>query len=244
MSKPVIGIFASAIQNQHPLFSHGEISALNLSYSNAVLRNGGCPVIIPYGSDRSSLIETLSLCKGAVIPGGVDVDPRYYGEAPHPDLGTVDPTLDKLELDALAYLMKNNVPTLGICRGCQIMNIFAGGSVYQDISVEYEGRALMHTQRSKSCSTIHRVDLAFGSRIRELLKAESVHVNSVHHQAIRKLGRGFTATGHAQDGVIEAIEHENGVWMAVQWHPEELIDTLPVMNALFRALVDMAILRS
>lgn len=240
MKKPVIGIFGNTISTSSEKFGAIPKSALNLAYSDAVIRNGGIPVIFPSTGDEQTLLDLAKLCDGVIVPGGVDVDPAYFNEEPERQIGKLDLQLDKAEMLVLNYLLENNVPTLGICRGCQIMNIFAGGSVYQDLPAQYPGHPLMHAQKGKRSYPLHEVSIEEGSRLAGLLGTTSVRTNTMHHQAIKDAGKGFTVVGRAKDGVVEAIEHENGCWIAVQWHPEELVDTVPAMNNLFRDLIEKA----
>ena len=141
----------------------------------------------------------------------------------------MDTVRDEWELEALQYLWENKMPVLGICRGCQIMNIFAGGTIYQDLSL-VGTPAILHRTNQPLSRTIHSVKLSPDSLLHALLKADTVYTNSSHHQAVNRLGRGFSATAQTADGVIEAIEHENGIWMGIQWHPEVLPEHAPIFR--------------
>ncbi len=233
MKKPVIGILAPSAE----MPAAGGVTCptikLSASYVEAVLAAGGLPVLVPFTGEKRAVRELLSLCHGAVFPGGGDVDPRFFGEEPHALCGPMDTVRDEWELEALQYLWENNIPVLGICRGCQIMNIFAGGTIYQDLKLMRKP-ANLHRVDQPLSSTIHSVKLSPGSRLRALLNAEKVYTNSSHHQAVNGLGRGFAATAYTADGVIEAIEHENGIWMGIQWHPEVLPEHAPI----FRDLIE------
>ena len=238
--KPVIGIFGSIINTPHPAFHSIRGSGLNLAYSDAIIRNGGIPLIFPYTFDHEALREMIDHCDGIVIPGGVDVDPRYFGEDPHPAIGVIDHGLDSAQMMALSYIEQKKIPVLGICRGCQIMNVYTGGSIYQDLASDYEGSPIMHAQREDRSYAAHRVQIETDSRLYNLLGTSSIYTNTMHHQAIHKIGKGFYVVARTSDGVVEAIEHENGIWMATQWHPEELVDTVPEMNSLFADLIEKA----
>lgn len=240
MKKPVIGIFSSPLNNPHPSFRTIPCSGLNIAYSEAVIRNGGIPLIFPYTFDASAIREMIDQCDGVIIPGGVDVDPRYFGEDPHPEIGVIDPDLDAIQMMALAYMEEKQMPVLGICRGCQIMNVYAGGSIYQDLAAEYEGKPNLHAQKEKRSYAIHKVQLEEGSYLRELLGEESIYTNSMHHQAVHQVGKNLRVVARTADGVVEAIEHDNGIWLATQWHPEELVDSVPQMNRIFADLIEKA----
>lgn len=237
MNKPVIGIFAFMKPAPTDNFHKVRLSALSMSYTEAVIRHGGIPMVLPYTESVDAMLEMLRHCDGVILPGGVDVDPYYFNEDPNPYNGEVDPILDKLELTALKYLEEKKIPVLGICRGCQVMNIYAGGDIYQDINSQYVG-VHMHRQKQERCYPVHEVRIDDLSNLKNILSCNKTRVNSIHHQAVRKLGRGFRASAIANDGVIEAIEHENGIWFAVQWHPEDLLDTVPEMNGIFKELIE------
>lgn len=120
-----------------------------------------------------------------------------------------------------------------------MMNILTGGTIWQDVS-EMPSVPNPHTKIDVFMRQTHPVSLAPGSRLQTLLNAETVYTNSHHHQAVNVPGKGFTVTAASADGVVEAIEHENGIWMGIQWHPERMVDDVPEMNALFRDLVEKA----
>ncbi len=146
---------------------------------------------------------------------------------------------DQLELDALTWLQEHKVPVLGICRGCQVLNVFDGGTLYQDLPSQYPGPVGSHNQTALSIdrsTPTHKVLIDSGSRLAKLLGSE-VMTNSMHHQSVLEPGPHYRVTARGEDGVVEAIEHENGLWLAVQWHPECLLETVPVMLELFRSFV-------
>ena len=234
MKKPMIGICASLRVGAEP-----EATALNLAYSEAILAAGGHVLIIPHTDDREELEAVLALCGGVLLSGGVDVSPSCYGEEAHPALGETDAVRDRAELAALACLERERKPVLGICRGMQIMNVYAGGGLYQDIPSQCGIASGVHRQAERRTAAAHMVETAEGSLMRELLGGQ-VTVNSHHHQSVKKPGRGFRITASAPDGIAEAMEHENGLWYAVQWHPEELCAVCPDMINLFRRLVTLS----
>lgn len=212
---------------------------LPVRYTDSVAKNGGIPMIVPFTQDMDLLRESLKFCGGVIIPGGGDADPRLYGEEPHEKLGEINREMDDMQLTALRYLLDNNIPTLGVCRGCQMMNILTGGKLWQDLS-EMPAQSLHHGEIDVSKRQLHKVTVTPQSRLHKLLGTTNICTNSHHHQAVKTPGKGFTATARTADGVIEAIEHENGVWLGVQWHPERMTGSVPEMNALFRDLVENA----
>jgi putative glutamine amidotransferase len=188
-----------------------------------------------------------------------DVAPTYYGEEPHPELGSVSGALDEAELVLTRWALEGDLPILGICRGIQLINVAAGGSLYQDLPTQYP-RALRHRFSPPEYPRDHRAHCAHiepHSRLAEALDTDSaidvakrpggfdVQVNSRHHQAVKNIASGFIATARAPDGVIEGLEREGSVRDAsfvvgVQWHPENLAASDPQMLGLFQAFVRAA----
>ena len=234
MKKPMIGIFASLRGGDDP-----DATALNLAYSEAILAAGGNALIVPRTDEPEELKAVLSLCGGVMLSGGVDVEPRRYGEEAHPALGGTDAVRDSAELRALAILERERKPVFGICRGIQLMNVYSGGTLWQDIPSQRGIAPEVHTQREHRSVVTHPVETAEGSLMRALF-GERITVNSHHHQAVKTPGAHWRVTASAPDGIVEAMEHENGLWYAVQWHPEELYTAYPAMITLFRRLVSLS----
>jgi putative glutamine amidotransferase len=180
---------------------------------------------------------------GIFLTGGVDVDPSRYGEPKHPKCGNTDPDRDAIELMLLEHAMATKKPVLAVCRGIQILNVAAGGTLYQDVT-EQVPAAMKHDyfptpERPSRSYLAHEITVKSDSRLGHILGDSVVPVNSMHHQAIKDLAPTLRATAFAPDGIIEAVEGTNGQFlMAVQWHPEELADSQPGMKRLFTAFVD------
>ncbi len=226
--RPVIGITSRyTIDKKH----------YNLpdAYTKAVQRNGGTPVILPplFDIDQDQL---LGLVDGILFTGGPDVDPILYGEEPLPKQGGIDPLRDEVEISMAKKALKGEKPVLGICRGLQVLNVAAGGTLIQDIGSQID-KPLKHRQSAQTYYGTHHVTLDEGSRAREIFGMDKILPNSFHHQACKDPAPGFKVTGRAPDGVIEVLEIDNPVWMmCVQWHPEHMDD--PVMNKLFKSFID------
>ena len=232
MSKPFIGILAGILSPGTKSQSVKRYFA-NYSYVNAVSKNGGTPIILPD-------TESLSLCDGIIFPGGPDVDPELYNEQPHRELGQVNRVNDDFWIEAASFAVSHKVPVLGICRGLQLLNVFCGGTLYQDIKSERQG-SINHTQESARSALSHKVNINEDSRLYKILGEKVISVNSLHHQAIKSCAGNLNVSAHAiEDGVIEGVESPDGLIMAVQWHPEELIENVPVMNKLFADLIQRA----
>ena len=244
MSKPVIGILGNIMRTKNALSD--EMVARNFTNDvcvRAVVENGGVPLIVPFvrggGEESVGMEQVFALCDGMLFPGGWDVDPVFYGEEPHEKLGTVHHKLDAFWLSAAKYAREHGLAMLGICRGTQLLNVAWGGSLYQDMS-EREVPSIEHTQRALRSAVTHKVRVEPGTRLASILGAESIMTNSMHHQAVKAVGAGLIVSAHAEDETIEAIESPDGQLLAVQWHPEDLIDTVPLMNRLFQDLVSRA----
>jgi len=203
-------------------------------YIKSVQRAGGVPVIIPPLQDESIIEQYLNLCHGFVLSGGGDVDPYYWGEHPGPELGEINPWRDYFELCITRRILNLHIPVLGICRGCQVLNIAAGGSVIQHIS-----SSLNHHQNAPRNYAIHDVHIEKTSKLGNILQTENIRVNSFHHQAVKNLGQNMLSCAYASDGIIEAIERVDFSFaIGVQWHPECLEDKNSA--GIFKALVEAA----
>jgi putative glutamine amidotransferase len=188
--------------------------------------------------------------QGILLPGGGDLSERYYD---HPltakergTLGEIEPEREKYELQLLSWAVQNDLPTLGICRGCQMINAFAGGTLIPDIPVWHSEKEmnirLNHRSTGDPAAPAHDINLMTQGRLCELLGgALRIGVNSSHHQAIGGLGRGLTATARAEDEIIEAVEDlHRTFWMGVQFHPERMWKHSPVFSHLFQRFIDLA----
>lgn len=205
------------------------------AYTKAVQRNGGTPIILPplFDIDQDQL---LNLVDGIIFSGGLDVDPILYGEQPHPKQGYISPLRDTFEFSLAKKAIAGDKPVLGICRGLQVINAAAGGTLIQDIGSQVKD-SIKHRQEAETYYGTHHVTLEKGSRAHEIFGKERILPNSFHHQACRDPAPGFKVTGRADDGVIEVLEIDDPVWkMCVQWHPEHMDDS--VMNKLFKSFID------
>ena len=155
-------------------------------------------------------VELLSIADGVLFPGGADVDPKHYNERPSQKLGRINPLLDEVELAVARKALALNMPILGICRGCQLVTIAAGGSLIQDIPSQVGG-AMKHSQQAPRWYGTHEVILEEGSLAHRIFKNRRLAVNSFHHQSVKEPGDGFLATGKALDGIIEVLKAKKGL---------------------------------
>lgn len=199
-----------------------ERTGVNAAYVRAVVRSGGVPLVLSPLSGVAHTGTLLDAMDGLVLTGGEDMDPALYGQAPHPQLGNVDPVRDAFELALFRDAEARGMPVLAICRGIQLVNVALGGTLWQDIPSERPD-ALDHSPSSARDSRTHPVELVAGSRLAKALGTSRCDVNSFHHQSIRDLAPGLVITARAPDGEIEGVERaRSDPWLlAVQWHPEE-----------------------
>ncbi|NLB38002.1 MAG: gamma-glutamyl-gamma-aminobutyrate hydrolase family protein [Clostridiales bacterium] len=206
-------------------------------YMTAVMRAGALPVLFPMTDAQDMWDAMVNLVDGVIFPGGEDIAPHRYGEDIHPNCGTIIEERDRQELYTFGQFLKRGTPFLAICRGIQLVNVYAGGSLYQDIKSQYD-TDIDHAQFSVSVGPIHDVQLRNNTLIRSASGQDTLQVNSRHHQAVKALGEGLVVSGTSPDGMVESIEYANGYpGIAVQWHPENLAKGMPASQALFNWLV-------
>lgn len=238
--RPLIGIPSGSYESSDPGV---KTYRFNGNYTAALAMAEGLPVAIPLSMPEEALRALFERLDGLLLAGGADVDPAYYGEAPHPALGPIDAPRDETELRLARWAFAADLPTLAICRGIQVLNVAAGGSLYQDIPAQIPA-ALRHSYdlaESPWQRPTHQVRLAGGSRLREIAESAEWPANSFHHQAIKQVASGFTPVAYSQDGVIEAIEAPNQRFaVGVQWHPEAMTRADQAARRLFGAFVAAA----
>jgi putative glutamine amidotransferase len=229
-ARPLIGVTTSEVRPKErvepvregdPL---GKEMALGITYLKGIEAAGGLPVVMPpLGED--AIEPLLDRLDGICLSGGPDLDPALYGAEPHPELGPVEPELDRFELAVAARADAREMPILAICRGTQAINIVRGGALHQhlpDLSTD-----VSHRQTSPGNETSHAVVVDPDSELAAALgggRLEVTDVNSFHHQAIDRLGAGLRISARAPDGTIEAVEDPSRRFLiGVQWHAETLV---------------------
>ncbi len=207
----------------------------NQSYAQALIGVGLAPLLIP-PMDDAALESVCARLDGLLLSGGEDLDPARYGEERLPVCGPLEPERDAMELALTRMALARDLPTLGICRGMQTLNVARGGTLYQDLEAqrpESHPHAMGHLPRS---ARTHEVVVEPGSRLMEILGAERLAVNSLHHQAVREPGADVRIVARADDGVAEGMELPAYRFaLAVQYHPEELFETDELSRRLFAA---------
>jgi putative glutamine amidotransferase len=235
--KPVIGIIPSLQLLQGTRFSY----TLRQNNADAIADQGGLPVLLPYAGAGADLEQTLSLADGLYFAGGCDILPAHFGEEPIPTLGDLCPARDAFEIAAYRLAAAADMPMLGVCRGVQIMNVAAGGSIYQDLAAQRPGSG-GHAQKDLPGEyAFHSIRIAPGSKLAGVLGTTETAVNSFHHEAVKEAAPGYVAAATAPDGVIEGIESLSLTYaLGVQWHPEYMYGGSPACARLYRSFVEAA----
>lgn len=193
-----------------------KLNAINSAYTNAILKAGAIPVIIPYINPECAL-EALEGFSGLVIPGGEDVTPSLYNEeCTYSKKSDLESDLYDIALIKAARELK--IPMLGICRGAQLINVERGGTLYQDI--EKSTGSSIHTRLDKPYEGVHNVKLVEGTLLSKLFGTNTLRVNSLHHQGVKVLGEGLSPLALADDNLVEAFSGERT--LGIQWHPEAM----------------------
>jgi len=237
MTAPLIGITTSVTVDKVP-----ERAYVNGTYIMAVQAAGGIPLLLtPHFTPevQAALWQRLD---GVILTGGGDIEPARFGEPRHPSVDDVSPARDELELGLTRRAVTDDVPLFAICRGIQVLNVALGGSLVQDLPSEWPN-ALVHSQKAPRHEPTHPVKvMGEGTRLGRVLGSLELEVNSMHHQAIKRLGDGPREVAWAPDGVIEGVEMagDDRFVLGVQWHPEELVGHDQAARNLFAAIVDAA----
>lgn len=206
-------------------------------YVNAVLRAGAAPLIFPLTANHRVLDALLDRVDGLVLIGGGDVAPQRYGEEKLPQCGEANLIRDEMEFYLCRRALQRDLPLLAVCRGEQLLNCVLGGTLYQDLAIQY-GEELCHFRNDAPREPVHEVQVEKNSLLHRLAGCDTLRVNSRHHQAVKDVGKGLRVCARATDGVIEGIElPEKKYVMGLQWHPEALSDSQPEAQRLFDALV-------
>ena len=211
MIKPLIGITVECRQDPENDRSGG-VMQLNWNYAERIADAGGVPLLVPPHADMEAISEVLD---GWLIPGGYDIDALRFGEENHPKVELQDPARFRSE-KALFEAMPEDAPILGICYGCQFLNVVRGGKLVQHVP-----DAVGHELHSGGTRESHRLEP--DSRLAAVFQSTEVPGLSFHHQACGALGEGLRVVARHEDGTIEAIEALDRPWVVgVQWHPERL----------------------
>jgi putative glutamine amidotransferase len=229
-NRPIIGITTDT-------HKEGKQYESPFAYAAAVDRAGGLPVLLPYRVDLAVIPQLVDRLDGVLFTGGNDLDPAAYGETYVPGTVPVDPLRETFERALMAVVEQRRTPTLGICMGSQLMNIYREGSLVQFLPAVERANAIEH-RRLGETATRHAISLVAGSAAARAIGKTEILGNTSHKQAVATVGKGLRVIATSPDGVIEGVEDPSfPLWLGVQWHPERLIDEADHL-ALFTLLVE------
>jgi len=238
--RPVIGITCSSSVEivQSTEYHVSRKNHIALDYIRAVEAAGGTPIILPHVQRTELLSDYLGMIDGLLLPGGYDIDPLLFNQEPAVGVGVIDPVRDQIEVRLIQDALATDKPIFGICKGVQILNIAAGGTIYQDLATEFPNSLLRHAQRAAGWYASHTVEIQPDSRLHHIVGETTTRTNSFHHQAIKDVAPDFTISAKAKDGVVEAIESPTHRFvLGVQYHPEMMYEKHPTALNLFTAFV-------
>ena len=217
MKKPLIGLTPSHNTDNNDI-------QMRPTYIKALTAAGAIPVVLPLTSSEDDLRQLVDTLDGFLFTGGPDVHPFLFGEETLDRCGSVSAERDQMELALLPLVMETGKPVLGICRGIQLLNIGLGGTIWQDIPSQVKSDfPLAHTQPFAYALPSHNVTLQPDSRLAKIAEAETLSVNSMHHQAVRDVAPSLVASARSSDQLVEAVEMPDyPFFIGVQWHPEYL----------------------
>ena len=232
--KPLIGIPSRTITRDHIVFY-----ATPSTYTRALEMAGAASILIPLRLSEDTLCEIFGRLDGLLLSGGADVHPREFGEPVEPYCGDIDVERDAVELSLIRWSLEHKLPLLGVCRGIQMLNVAAGGSLYQDIPAQLDGKLVHSHQPGAPFNRLaHTIDVDPSSTLARAFGDTRIEVNSLHHQALKEIAPGFRVIARAPDGIVEGIETSGDQFaMAVQFHPEWLVDDDARMVKIFEELV-------
>ena len=234
--KPLIGITTHLLNNEY-----GQTRiVLQQAYAKAIMQAGGVPVLIPSLIANDGWDALYSRLDGILLSGGGDIGLEHSPGDAHPSIADVEPERDLIELTLTRAAVNDGKPFLGICRGCQVVNVALGGTLYTHIPDQLPN-ALDHSYPGNMRhELVHQVKIEEGTHFADVLGEPIVRVNSHHHQGLNDIAPSLRVAGHAPDGLVEAVElPDHPFGLAVQWHPEWLTDQQPTRN-LFRKFVAAA----
>lgn len=230
--KPIVGL--------SPLYDdEKQCLWMRLSYLAVLRACGAIPVILPFDLDAADVARILSRCDGLLLTGGVDVSPHLYGEERMPECGPSQTMRDELEYLLLDVALDRDMPILGVCRGSQILNVYLGGTLYQDLRTQLPD-SINHAMNPPYEMPCHKVMLVPGEPLHMLLDTDIIPVNSVHHQAVKDMAPSLVCLAQSLDGVIEGawMPEKRFVW-GLQWHPEWIWDKDPQEQRIVQHFVNV-----
>lgn len=228
---PIIGVL--------PLYDNEKNSIWMLpGYMDGIKKCGGTPIILPYGATKEELEELNKFIDGYLFTGGDDINPALYKAKRKEKCGLSNSIRDEMEKNLYEIAKRTDKAILGICRGIQLINVLEGGSLYQDLESEHPSK-VNHRDKEKCNKGSHSVYVFHNTPLRDLISSDSLMVNSLHHQALRRIASSLKSMAVSEDGLVEAIYHPKMKFLwGVQWHPEYLDSNMEASKVIFKAFVD------
>lgn len=242
-TRPIIGITPSPYQDTSPAFGDVTFHRMTNTYTSAVETAGGIPIVLP-ATDPTAAAQVVARLDALLLSGGGDIRPARYGDTgpQHEKTYGIDDPRDEWELALLEAAFAIDLPVLCICRGIQVLNVFCGGTLWQDVPTQMPGAESHKQPEGGSHLTAHGITAS--GLLAEVYGMREVGTNSFHHQGIKDVGTGLVAVGYAPDGLVEAVAMpEHSFVLGVQWHPEAMFAKRPEHEAPFRALTAAAVRR-
>lgn len=229
--RPMIAVTPNYNAKQNQVF-------VSTGYLEAVEKAGGIPVVLPLTDDERIIGEVANRFDGFLFTGGPDIAPAFYGQKTEPVCETICDRRDALETKLMRRVLEGDKPVFAICRGCQLLNVSLGGSLYQDIPTQlYSPVKTVH--RSRPVTATHPVSIVSGTLLHELVQTDEMTVNSVHHQGVRALAPTLKIAARSPDGLVEAVYLPGKRFvLGVQWHPDLLWKNDPKSLKLFETFVE------
>ena len=231
--KPIVGITAEITDDGNHF--------LRPVYAKTIIQAGGIPLLIPLVPEEhiGPLCDQID---ALFLTGGEDIDPGYYGEEPDVILGKVSPDMDNMEYKLVRKMLELDKPYIGVCRGLHMLNVVAGGSLYQSIHTQREEKSILHKQIAKRTHRSHHIKVDEDSRMYQMLQESEFKVNSFHHQGVNEVKEPLRIVAKASDGIIEGVESTEHTFVyGFQWHPEEFaIDGDEPSKRIFNAYIAAA----
>lgn len=240
MTKPFIGVSGNILRDTSGAYVDLLRSYVNQDYPRSIEEAGGIPVIIPFTKNLDVARETVAKLDALLLSGGHDVSPLNYCEEPLQGLGDVFPERDQFDFALLKAAEEKQIPIFCICRGIQILNVYRGGSLYQDLKYD-ENCTIKHSQNQTPSLGTHTVDIEFESKLASAIGRSTWITNSHHHQTVKHVGKGLQVVARAKDGTVEGLEDSSYPWLvACQFHPEMMSENDENAKRLFAAFVTAA----
>lgn len=246
--RPLIGITSYFVKDRelsetrYRGFKGQDMLMLTMDYGRCVHWAQGIPMVIPVIDDDIYLDNVMSKLDGIIFTGGPDISPIKYGQYLKKGVRLIVSERDDFELKLLDKSLKENIPILGICRGFQLINVYFGGTLHQDIEASNITKAEHVGMAIPKYDYCHKVSLNNESILSDIFKKKELMVNSYHHQAIDKIGEALIETAFSEDGIIEGFEHRDyPVLFGVQWHPEMMAEVYSEQLEIFKYFINSCV---